>query len=152
MSDNEGVGFEEAEGFTFDMSSQEEAAGFAPIPQGNYNATIEECEYKMSASSGQPMWALKWAVTDEPYASDNRKMFSFVSFKKEQLGRVKQWLNRVAPELANLPNFNPKTIADEGVLLGKPARLKVKITTYQGEKRNNVAEVLAPLGAGGFSQ
>lgn len=152
----QGLDTEMGEGFTFDMNTVvEDEGGLEPMPQGTYNCTIEEAEYKLSASSGQPMWSLKLAVSEGEWAEKNRKLFTFVSFKPDQLGRAKALIAKFASDLISLPNFNPKTIADEGVLVGRPIRVKVKIGSYEGKKRNEVKEILAPgvgeAGGGGFA-
>lgn len=154
MSDeSQGMTTESAEGFSFNMAETKEDSGFAPIPAGVYSATVEEVEFRISQSSGAPMWSLKYALTEGEYAEKNRKLFGFVSFKQEQLGRAKQTVKRIAPELAELTTFNPKSIAESGVLIGRPVRLKVGIGTYNNEKRNEVKDVLAPAteGAGSFN-
>jgi len=148
----QGLAQEEGTGFSFNMAETEEDAGFEPIPKGVYNAVVEACEFKMSTSSGQPMWALTWALTDGEYAEKNRKLFSYVSFKKEQLPRAKTFLKRVAPELAALSNFNPETVASEGTMLGRAARLKVgmsKPTPEYPDARNEIKDILVAGGAGG---
>jgi hypothetical protein len=148
--DSQGIGAEEGTGFTFDMGGTEEDAGFEPIPKGTYNATIEAVEFRMSQSSQQPMWSVTYALTDEPWAEKNRKLFGFVSFKKDQLPRAKSFLKRVAPELAELNNFNPEKVASEGTLLGRPCRLRVDIEkSEEYGNRNRVRDVLAARGGEG---
>jgi len=63
--------------------------------------------------------------------------------------RVKKVISRVAPELLNGP-FKPEEIANSGVLVGKPVRVRLDIKPYEGKPRNNVRDVLPPdEGAGG---
>jgi hypothetical protein len=150
--ETQGLDDEEGSGFSFDMDATDEDSGFEPMPKGIYGAVVEELEYKMSQSSGKPMWAITWAVTSPAeFAEKNRKLFSYVSFKDTQLGRAKQFVKRIAPELATVKNFSPKRVAEEGLLLGKPARLKVglsKPTEEYPDPRNEVKDVLAPGKAG----
>lgn len=152
--ETQGVGFEQGEGFTFDMSSQEESAGFEPMPKGVYNVVIDEAEFRISATSGNPMWALTLSVEDGEF--ENRKLFSYIVFSQKNLGRVKQFLNRVAPELSNERNLDPKQVAENGVLIGKRARARVAIskpTAEYPDPRNEVKDLLAAGsgGSGGFS-
>jgi hypothetical protein len=152
--DNEatqGLNYEDSEGFSFNMKDEQASSGYPLIPIGTYDATCEDAQYKISQNSGNPMWQLKWAV---PVSQDGKekvmKITSFVVFSPEQRGRAKMFLKRVAPELAELEDFNPKTLASQ--ITGKPARLKINHQKGQDdEPRANVADVLAPAagGAGG---
>lgn len=149
----QGLDTEDGEGFSFDMSAEKASSGFPLIPNGVHNARIEAVEFKISQNSGNPMWQIKWAFTDEELAAKNRKITSFVVFSEDQRGRSKSFVKRVAPELAELKDFNPKRIAAEQTLVGKTARLKINTQKGQDdEDRSNVADVLAPAaGAGGGS-
>jgi len=148
--DNSGVEFEDGDSFTFDMSETKEDSGFTPLPKGTYLVTIENCEFKMSKSSGNPMWSLTYAIAEGEYAEKNRKVFDIISLKPEQRGRVKKFINRVAPELADVKDFNPKKVAEEGLLVGK--QLKVKLDIEKSEEygdRNRVKDHFAPGAASG---
>jgi hypothetical protein len=152
MSDNqEGLSTEAADGFSFNMAEQAEDAGFEPLPVGSYDAIVESCEFTLSKSSGAPMWALKYAITGPAqYAEQNRKMFGYVSWKEEQRGRSKKIVKALAPELLSLTNFDPKRIAEEATLVGRPCRLRLKIepASDQYPARNGIADV-QPARAGG---
>lgn len=152
--EQQGLQYEGGDGFTVDLTDVEADKGFPVLPAGLYPSTVEECEYKLSNAAGKPMWAIKLAVDDDE-SKDlvNRKLFLNVSWAENMIARGKSFLMKVAPELI-VTNFNPKTVADEGLLLGKPLRAKVGIRLYQGERRNEVKDVLAPLqgaATGGFS-
>jgi hypothetical protein len=143
----DGVEFEDGESFTFNMKEQEEDSGFAPLPKGTYAVTIDSCEFKMSQSSGSPMWSLMYSVSEGEFAEKNRKVFDIISLKPEQRGRVKKFIMRVAPELAELENFDPKKIADEGLLVGKPLKVKLDIeTSEEYGNRNRVKDHFSASG------
>jgi hypothetical protein len=149
-----GVEFEDGESYTFNMKDTAEDAGFAPIPKGTYLVTIESATFALSKRSNAPMWNLQYAIAEGEFAEKNRKLFDIISLKPEQQGRVKRFINRVAPELAEVENFNPKKVADEGLLVGK--QLKVKVDIEESEEygnRNRVKDHYAPgaAGAGGGS-
>ncbi len=148
----DGVAFEDGENFSWNMKETEEDSGFAPLPVGTYLSTIETLEFKLSKSSGSPMWSIVWAIAEGEFADKNRKIFDNMSLKAGQEGRVKKFLMRVAPELAELEAFNPKKVAEEGLLIGKQARLKLSIEKgtdeYPGDK-NRVKEYLSPASGGG---
>ncbi len=150
MSDeNQGLQYEGSDGFSFNMKEEKASSGFPLIPVGQHPASIEEVQYKISANSGNPMWQIKWGFLNGELAEKNRKITSFIVFSADQRGRAKMFLNRVAPELAELEDFNPKKIAEEQLLVGKLAKLKINTQKGQdGEDRSNVADVLA-IGSGG---
>jgi hypothetical protein len=156
FEEGQGLSTEDGDGFSFDMDDVEADKGFEPLPQGVYSCTIEELEYRISAA-GKPMWAAKLAVVGGPgsmnYEEMNRKLFWNQSWAPTMLSRGKATLQKIAPELTK-GSFNPKKCADEGILLGRPLRAKVAIKVYNGEKRNEVKDVLAPTldgASGGFS-
>lgn len=149
-----GVEFEEGQSYTFNMKETTEDAGFAPLPKGTYLVTIDEVQFQMSKRSQQPMWNLRYSVAEGEFAEKNRKVFDIISLQESQRGRVKRFINRVAPELADLEAFDPKKIAEEGSLVGKQLRVKLDIEedeTYGA--RNRVRDHFAPgaAGAGGGS-
>ena len=149
-SAQEGLQVEDSEGFSFNMKDEKASSGFPIIPPGNHPATIEEVTFKISQNSGNPMWQIKWAFDEPELAQKNRKITSFVMWNVDQRGRSKMFLTRVAPELAELENFNPKTIAEEQLLVGKKATLKINTQKgNDGEDRSNVADVLAYKAGGG---
>lgn len=151
---NAGVEFEDGGSYTFNMKDTDEDAGFAPVPKGTYAVTIEDVQFQLSKRSSQPMWNIRYAISDGEFAEKNRKLFDIISLQESQHGRVKRFVNRVAPELADLEVFDPKKIAEEGILVGKELRVKVDIEeddTYGA--RNRVRDHLAAgaTGGGNFS-
>jgi len=150
----EGVQFEDGDGFSFNMKEETASSGYPLIPVGTHDATIDECTFKISQSSNNPMWQVKWAVPVQEVnkagetVTKVRKVTAFVVFSAEQRGRAKAFIKRIAPELADLEDFNPKLLASQ--MVGKAGR--VKITHQPGqddEVRSNVADVLAPSGGAG---
>lgn len=145
----DGVEFEDGESYTFNMAEEEEDSGFAPLPKATYRVTIDSVEFKMSKSSGNPMWSLVYTVAEGEFAEKNRKVFDIISLKPEQRGRVKKFINRVAPELAELESFNPKKIAEDGLLVGKQLRVKLDIEeSEEYGKRNRVKDWYSPATGG----
>lgn len=148
----DGVEFEDGESYSFNMKETAEDSGFAPLPKGTYLVTIESAEFKLSKSSSKPMWAMVYAIAEGEFAEKNRKVFDNISFSEGALGRTKKMLARVAPELAELENFNPKKVADEGLMVGKQMKIKLDIEegtdAYPGAK-NRVKDYFAPSAASG---
>lgn len=159
VEETQGLQTEGGDGFSFNMAEEKASSGYPLIPQGTYDASCESCEFKISQNSGNPMWALKWALSvmmpataTKPAQEKVMKITSYVVFNAESRGRAKMFVKRVAPELSELNPFDPQALASQ--ISGKPARLKINHQDGQdGEKRANVADVLAPAaGAGtGFS-
>lgn len=156
----EGIQDETGEGFTFDMSEQEEDSGFPVAPAGTYELTVDACEYKISQSSGNPMWALVFLITgpEGDIVEKKIQVRNYQVFKPEQMGRVKGFLNKLGhSDLANAKDFNPKQIADDGTLVGSTirARLGIRKSEEYGDQ-NEIKAFLssgseAGAGGGGFS-
>lgn len=124
----------------FDMEAVEEGS-FEVIPKGTYNAIIDEVEYKLSNSSGKPMWAISLTITDGAY--EGRKLFTNISFSEKALPMAKTQIMRIAPEVIS-KRFDPRKIAESGELVHKLCRAKTKIEIYEGEERTRVQTLLAP--------
>jgi hypothetical protein len=126
--------------------SQTGTGGFELIPRGIYNAIVDEVEYTTS-SKGNKMWSWVFEIQDEPY--DRRKLFFHTTFNEGGLPRVKQALMKLGrADLAN-GRFNPKQVAEEGILVGLPVRLRVGSRVWKesaggdGEMRNDVRGLLS---------
>lgn len=120
------------EGLMVDLEGVQ-ALSFDPLPKGTYNAIIEECEYKLSKSSGKPMWNLRLAVVDEG-EFENRKIFTFLSFSEKALPGTKSAIAVIAPELASA-KFNPKDPDTIALIVTK--KVKVRLDIQKGENGNN---------------
>lgn len=136
-------------GLVFNLDEVKEDSGFELLPKGNYPAVVDELEFTES-STGNPMFAAKFKVTEGEF--EGRVLFDYwvLGGKGAEfgLGKLKKFLTRVTPE-ANLSAFNPQDYADEGTAIGRELTVSVKIQTqkkgeYKGEKRNTVADILAP--------
>lgn len=131
--------FEEGGSLVVDMSNVAEQK-FELIPKGIYNAEIDECSFGLSKSSGAPMFTLIHRITSGDFAG--RKLYSYVSFSPKAISGAKTTLLRLDPQIFN-GRFSPQEVADQGVLLGKPHRIKVSHEEYQGENRARVQNVMA---------
>lgn len=116
------------------------AQTFEAIPKGTYDVAIESAEYKLSASSGKPMWNLQLTITEGEFAG--RKIFTILSFSEKALPGTKAAIARINPELIST-DFNPKAIAESGDLVGLTARVKTKIEMYNDQEQTRVAQWLA---------
>lgn len=155
----QGVLDKDGEGFTFDMASQEEDSGYPVAPKGIYGATIDAVDYQISKNSGNPMWKVTHLITaPEEWAAKNLKVFSYVVFKSDQMGRVKTFLQRVGHANLGTADFNPKKIADDATLVGAAHRVRLDIR--KSDEYGDSNEVKATLeagavqgtaGAGGFA-
>lgn len=113
---------------------------FELIPKGIYNAIVESCEYKISNNSGKPMFEFQFAIDGGDFAG--RKLYYYASFSEKALSGTKTALLRIDPTIFSGP-FKPQQIAEEGHLLGKPLRVKIKHEEYNGEPQARVQAVLA---------
>lgn len=125
-----------------------QAQTFEVIPKGTYDVVIESAEYKLSQSSGKPMWNLQLTITEGEFAG--RKIFTILSFSEKALPGTKAAINRIDSSLISA-SFNPKAIAENGDLVGKPARVKTKIEQYEGNDQTRVAGWLAATASDGFA-
>lgn len=133
--------FEDGGNLVVDLSGIAEAK-FEAIPKGIYDAEIDTVEFGMSNNSGAPMLTLQIAIRNsEQY--NGRKLYTYWSFSQKALPFTKAAILRVAPDLLT-QKFSPQAVADQGLLLGKPCRVRVTVEDYQGEPRSKIAQVLAP--------
>jgi hypothetical protein len=113
---------------------------FEALPPGVYNCIVENAEFSTS-SKGNPMITWVFKVVDPEYVG--RLLFFHTVLNNETgLARLKRTLVRVVPDVS-LRDFNPREFCDEGRALGFPCRVKVRIKPYQGQRRNDVVDVLA---------
>lgn len=120
---------------------------FITYPAGDYNVVIATCEYTKSESANKPMWKLSLEIEDGKF--QGKKIPSFLSLSEGALPGTKAALKVLNPELAN-SSWKPQKVAEEGLLLGCRARIKLQIRPYQGQKRNNVRQWLPPTAANEF--
>ena len=134
--------------FTLDLEGVDEnSGGFEALPAGIYDCIVEETEFGAS-SKGNPMITWKFKVIDEAYKN---RLFFYHTVLNTEIGiaNLKKTLVRVCPDVS-LTGFNPASFCANGEALGLPCRVKVNIRPYNGEKRNNVKEVLAPEAGDAF--
>lgn len=124
-----------------------EGQSFEAIPKGTYDGVIEELEFKMSNSSGKPMWSVAIVITDGEYRG--RKLFTNLSFSEGALPGTKTNIQRFAPDILTRA-FDPRKIAAEGKLVGKAVRVKTKLETYEGEERTKIAAFVPAKKSDGF--
>lgn len=136
-------------GLVFNLNDVQEDSGFELLPKGNYNCIVDSLEFTES-SSGNPMIAAQFKVVDGEY--EGRVLFDYwvLGGKGAEfgLGKLKKFLTRVTPEV-DLSAFNPQKFCEEGTAIGRELVVAVRIQTqkkgeYKGEKRNQVADILAP--------
>lgn len=139
---------EQGGGLVLDLGGVDEnKPAFEAMPPGTYPAVVDNVEFKES-STGNPMLSWTFTITDAEY--ENRKVFFHTVLNKDAgLASLKRTLIRVLPDFP-LGQFNPQSFADEGIAIGRDCRVKLNVRPYNGEKRNNVQDVLAPETGGDF--
>jgi hypothetical protein len=155
---------EEGEGQYVDFSDVDENASEYPVyPRGIYSAELVEMEYGKSQRSGNNMWTTIWEfdVPEDVATKAGQKDLNVrprawvhLTFTDAGQSRVKKALIAMKCEDdANLRllkgRFDPQKVADESLLLGATARLRMDIRRYEGKNRNNVREILPPLAGSG---
>ncbi len=150
------IELEEGEGLV-DLSSTDDSGADYPVtPRGIYEAELLEMEYGRSQRSNNRMWTTVWELTEEKLQDAKGRaprQWLHLTFNEGGMPRVKRFLARIkCDDDANLAllngKFDPQKVADEGILIGARAKLKVGIRRYEGKNRNNVMEVLPPGGEG----
>lgn len=147
--ETQGVLDETGEGFTWDMSSTEAEDGYPVLPKGNYAAVVDDVEYQISKNSGNPMWKVAFLITEPEHAEKNLKVFNYQVFKPEQMGRVKAFLENTGHAELATADFNPKTIADDKVLVGSEVTLKLDIRISEEYGNSNEVKRVMKAGTGG---
>lgn len=136
-------------GLVFNLDDVKEDTGFELIPKGDYPAIVDELELTESAA-GNPMFSVKFKIVEGEF--EGRVVFDYWVLggngAEFGLGKLKKFLSRVTPEV-NLSSFDAQAFSDEGTAINRECVVSLKITTnkkgeYKGEKRNNVADILAP--------
>lgn len=121
-----------------------------PLPDGEYNVVITSCEYKLSASSGLPMWSTVLTVQGSDF--DGRKLFENFSFSDKALPYTKKKLAQLDAGILAIKPFDLTKIPE--TLVGKQTRVRVKgkEEEYQGEKRvrAQIQKYLPASGADSF--
>ena len=116
---------------------QADDGDFEALPAGIYNVTVFEVSIKENkAKTGDYLsWQLK--VQDSGY--NNRRLFFNTSLKSQALWKLKQVLNRLAPDMDWGQEFSVEEIIT--TVEGLPARAEV---SYNDEyENNNVDDLLA---------
>jgi hypothetical protein len=113
------------------------------LPAGWYPMTIEEHEYGLSQSSGQPMWTTKMSVDSGDYAE--QKVYNHISWSPKAAPYSKATVAQCFPDLLTNPAYRTanggldvKKIGDEAALIGRQVMVKIGFQNYEGEKRNTV--------------
>jgi hypothetical protein len=150
QTQNQGILDSDGEGFTFDMEGTEADDGFPVLDKGTYDGSVETCEYKISQSSGHPMWAMRFLVTGpgEEVADKKVQVRYYQSFKPEQMPRAKSLLQKLGRSDLATKSFNPKTIADDAALIGATCRLRLDVRNDPEYGRGNEVKGILPAGGG----
>lgn len=124
----------------------EKAGGFEALPKGTYDAVVDDVEFGDS-SKGSPMLTWKFRIDHEEYGK--RTMYFYTVLDQPfGLSNLKKTILNLGMEI-DMAEFDPAEFADTGDAIGLPCQLKIGIQKYEGEKRNNIKEVL-PAAEGGF--
>jgi len=125
-------------GLTVDFTGVSDGDGFDPLPDGIYNCTVFEVTVKENKKKDGHYLSWQLKVLDDGY--NNRRVFFNTSLKPQALWKLKQVLNRLAPDMDWGEEFSIAEIID--AVEGLPCRA---VISYNDEyDNNNVDDVLAP--------
>lgn len=133
-------------GYTVDMTAVPEAKNEV-LPKAWYTCVIDEIEYKLSQSSGKPMWAAVYIISEGEY--EGRKLFHNISFSEGALPYTKKNLMKLKPEILT-SDFRPDRL-DDYDLQGMTLQVKTKVGKDQNnEPRTEVADIKAAADSSAF--
>ena len=82
----------------FSKPPPDSSSSYDPLPNGSYPCQVESAE-ETSTRKGQPMWKVRWRVTEGPHSG--RIVFDRVSFSEKALPRVQQLLESVGIDITS---------------------------------------------------
>lgn len=112
--------------------------GFDPVPAGTYNCTVYEVTVRDNKAKDSKYLNWQLAIQDKGY--ENRRVFFTTSLKPQALWKLKQVLERIAPEEDWNGQVDVSQIID--TVTGLPCRAVITINTDYNN--NDVVDLLAP--------
>jgi hypothetical protein len=142
----QGILDSDGEGFTFDMESQQADEGFPVADAGIYDLSVDAVNYKISNSSGHPMWEMRFVVTgpNPEIAEKKIGVRYYQSFKPEQMGRAKALVQKLGRN-----DLLTKQIADDATLVGISVRARLGVRDDPQYGKSNEIKAFLPSDAGG---
>ena len=130
--------FENEDGsMTVDLSSTEDG-GWDVIPRGIYPVIVDDAEYKISQTGGNPMISLTLQIEEGEFA--DRKLFTHVVFSPKAMPMARRAIARLGLNHLLEGPFNPEDKADD--FIGARCRARVTVEKYEGEDTNKVKSLL----------
>lgn len=115
--------------------------GFDPVPAGNYDVSVAKAELTTAKSSGKPMIAVQYRIS-EPEEHEGRILFDNFSLQPQALWKLKGFLQ--ALEWAGIDEDGLEL--DPAELIG--AQLTVAVIQEPGQ-RDDIRNVVKGYGGGG---
>ena len=122
-----------------DLSEVPDNVVYELWPAGTYDAVVDNVEAGRSQRSNNPM--LTWHLKVRNSEGKERTFYYFTPLIDKGLPRVKRAIARIDPEYI-MSSFKPSAAGDH--FAGKPCQVKIKVSTYEGQRRNQVSDILAP--------
>jgi len=125
-----------------DLSGYDENAGPPPLAPGVYDARVDNAEWGISQSGGNPMITWTFVVQDHESGRE-RRVWHYSVLTEDHLGRLKRLIRRLNPDY-DLTQFRPRSSAAD--FIGSPCRLRLRVQAGRGDQgpRNQVSDVLPP--------
>lgn len=129
----------------------ESGGEFELLPRGIYDCVVQESTFSLSKNTNNPMITLTLEVAGGDF--DGRKLWHRVVLSAKSLGMVKANMKALGVKMPTKPQSMSQAaawmekLADSGDLINAEVKANVKISEYQGEKRNEVRGIKAAGGA-----
>lgn len=107
-----------------DFSKYDEADGFTPIPDGQYEVEVDKVEER-STHGGDEMWGLRLKITKGEY--ENRFIFDNMVFSANAMKRVKLICSRMGFDVSGEVDLKPD------MLLGRRCIVETEIEDYEDD-------------------
>src|ERR1051325_4964372 len=132
-------------GFVIDFAKVPDIS--APVPAGQYDATIVKAEAGIS-KAGNPMIKLRWRIDDDGEYY-HRQIFDNLVFTETALWRVRQFLAAIGYASDFKGEINPENLLGESAIIALTIQAGEGINPETQEPyppRNSISKVL-PLGS-----
>ena len=111
------------------------------LPQNTYDVVVDQVEYAISQSKGNPMYS--WQLLVEGGEHDGSRLYFHTVLTGKSASRFKKaMINFGHPLTGEMTLGELETLGNSGQLVGLRGRAVVKIRNYEGSPRNNVSDIL----------
>jgi hypothetical protein len=122
------------------------------LPNGSYDAEVQDVQVSTSANSGNDYYGIKLRILPESIPADMTEFFedgAQLSYNRILVpnGKDRRRLYNVKKLLIALGLPTNVTVLDPNEWMGRPVKVTVKQTKFDGEMRAGITGLLAPDGS-----